>query len=100
MAYTTRQWLELNLAIAPTEKDTGRTPASEGHFSGVRQLYALEASHRRDGGELVLTTGTGGGIGKEWEVGDVIVSPIVRFAVNQGKGKKPKLDPTITCRTA
>jgi len=28
---------------------------------------------------LVLTTGTGGGIGKQFEVGDVIVSPIVRF---------------------
>ncbi|MCL2447802.1 MAG: hypothetical protein FWD17_02515 [Polyangiaceae bacterium] len=28
---------------------------------------------------LVITTGTGGGIGKKWEVGDVIVSPIVRF---------------------
>jgi hypothetical protein len=29
--------------------------------------------------KLVLTTGTGGGIGKQFEVGDVIVSPIVRF---------------------
>ena len=29
--------------------------------------------------ELVLTTGTAGGIGKDFEVGDVIVSPIVRF---------------------
>jgi Phosphorylase superfamily len=29
--------------------------------------------------ELVITTGTAGGIGKQWEVGDVIVSPIVRF---------------------
>jgi hypothetical protein len=29
--------------------------------------------------KLVLTTGTGGGIGKEVEVGDVIVSPVVRF---------------------
>jgi hypothetical protein len=29
--------------------------------------------------ELVITTGTGGGIGKEFEVGDVIVSPVVRF---------------------
>src|SRR5262245_28079704 len=29
--------------------------------------------------KLVITTGTGGGIGKEFEVGDVIVSPIVRF---------------------
>lgn len=47
--------------------------------------------------KLVLTTGTGGGIGKEWEVGDVIVSPIVRFAVRQPKGQKPKVDPTITC---
>ena len=28
---------------------------------------------------LVLTTGTAGGIGKEFEVGDVVVSPIVRF---------------------
>jgi purine-nucleoside phosphorylase len=28
---------------------------------------------------LVITTGTAGGIGKEFEVGDVIVSPIVRF---------------------
>jgi hypothetical protein len=29
--------------------------------------------------QLVLTTGTGGGIGPRFEVGDVIVSPIVRF---------------------
>ena len=29
--------------------------------------------------KLVITTGTAGGIGKECEVGDVIVSPIVRF---------------------
>jgi len=29
--------------------------------------------------KLVITTGTAGGIGKEFEVGDVIVSPIVRF---------------------
>jgi nucleoside phosphorylase len=29
--------------------------------------------------KLVLTTGTGGGIGKQFEVGDVILSPIVRF---------------------
>lgn len=28
---------------------------------------------------LVITTGTAGGIGKEFEVGDVIVSPVVRF---------------------
>jgi Phosphorylase superfamily len=29
--------------------------------------------------ELVVTTGTAGGIGKQFEVGDVIVSPVVRF---------------------
>jgi purine-nucleoside phosphorylase len=29
--------------------------------------------------QLVLTTGTAGGIGAEFEVGDVVVSPIVRF---------------------
>jgi hypothetical protein len=28
---------------------------------------------------LVITTGTGGGIGKQFEVGDVIVSPLVNF---------------------
>lgn len=29
--------------------------------------------------KLVITTGTAGGIGKQWEVGDVVVSPVVRF---------------------
>jgi hypothetical protein len=29
--------------------------------------------------QLVLTTGTAGGIGKQLEVGDVVVSPLVRF---------------------
>jgi nucleoside phosphorylase len=29
--------------------------------------------------KLVLTTGTGGGIGKQFEVGDVILSPVVHF---------------------
>jgi nucleoside phosphorylase len=29
--------------------------------------------------KLVITTGTGGGIGRQFEVGDVIVSPVVRF---------------------
>ena len=29
--------------------------------------------------KLVLTTGTAGGIGKQFQVGDVVVSPIVRF---------------------
>jgi nucleoside phosphorylase len=38
---------------------------------------------------LVITTGTGGGIGKQWEVGDVIVSPIVRFDCLRKFKKEP-----------
>ncbi len=38
--------------------------------------------------KLVITTGTGGGIGKQFEVGDVIVSPMVRFdCIKKFKGK-------------
>lgn len=37
--------------------------------------------------DLVITTGTGGGIGKQFEVGDVIVSPVVRF--NSRRWLKP-----------
>ena len=36
---------------------------------------------------LVITTGTSGGIGKQFEVGDVIVSPVLRFDCT-GKFKK------------
>jgi len=39
--------------------------------------------------KLVLTTGTGGGIGAKWEVGDVIVSPIVRFDCTAKFSKQP-----------
>ena len=38
---------------------------------------------------LVLTTGTGGGIGKQFEVGDVIVSPVVRFDCLKSFKNKP-----------
>jgi hypothetical protein len=39
--------------------------------------------------ELVITTGTGGGIGKSFEVGDVIVSPIVHFVSRKWLKKAP-----------
>jgi nucleoside phosphorylase len=39
--------------------------------------------------KLVITTGTGGGIGPQWEVGDVIVSPLVRFDCVKKFAKKP-----------
>src|SRR5262249_18966415 len=38
---------------------------------------------------LIITTGTAGGIGKSFEVGDVIVSPIVRFDCIAKFKKKP-----------
>jgi len=39
--------------------------------------------------KLVITTGTAGGIGKQFEVGDVIVSPLVRFdCISKFKNKK------------
>lgn len=39
--------------------------------------------------KLVITTGTAGGIGKTCEVGDVVVSPIVRFDGTQWLKKPP-----------
>ncbi|HEY8008215.1 MAG TPA: hypothetical protein VIE66_15775 [Methylocella sp.] len=39
--------------------------------------------------KLVITTGTAGGIGKTFEVGDVIVSPIVRFDCTSKFKKEP-----------
>lgn len=39
--------------------------------------------------KLVLTTGTAGGIGTEFEVGDVVVSPIVRFDCTSKFKKEP-----------
>jgi Phosphorylase superfamily len=41
--------------------------------------------------KLVITTGTAGGIGKQFEVGDVILSPLVRFDCKQ-KFKNKKVD--------
>ncbi len=39
--------------------------------------------------KLVITTGTAGGIGKDCEVGDVVVSPIVRFDCTSKFKKEP-----------
>jgi hypothetical protein len=39
--------------------------------------------------KLVITTGTAGGIGKQCEVGDVVVSPIVRFDCEKWLKKEP-----------
>jgi hypothetical protein len=39
--------------------------------------------------KLVITTGTAGGIGKQFEVGDVVLSPIVRFDCVKKFASKP-----------
>src|ERR671938_653343 len=39
--------------------------------------------------QLVITTGTAGGIGTQFEVGDVVVSPIVRFDCTSKFKKEP-----------
>jgi phosphorylase superfamily protein len=39
--------------------------------------------------KLILTTGTAGGIGKDFEVGDVVVSPVVRFDSRSWLKKAP-----------
>ena len=50
--------------------------------------------------KLVITTGTAGGIGKQFEVGDVIVSPIVRFDCISKFKKKPFAQAHYTSRPA
>jgi hypothetical protein len=57
-------------------QDTRKLPAKNGtlpNYDVWKQI--IEETQAK----LVITTGTGGGIGTPWEVGDVIVSPIVRF---------------------
>ncbi|WP_456647653.1 MULTISPECIES: hypothetical protein [unclassified Bradyrhizobium] len=49
---------------------------------------------------LVITTGTAGGIGKEFEVGDVVVSPIVRFDCLSKFKKQPFAQEHFSSRSA
>ena len=46
--------------------------------------------------KLVLTTGTAGGIGKDFEVGDVVVSPVVRFDCRSKFKNEPFHDASYT----
>src|SRR4051794_37226975 len=57
-------------------QDTKTLPTANGtlpNFDLWKQIVAETQP------KLVITTGTAGGIGKQFEVGDVVVSPIVRF---------------------
>ena len=49
---------------------------------------------------LVLTTGTAGGIGKDFEVGDVVVSPIARFDSTSWLKKAPFASATFASHIA
>jgi hypothetical protein len=49
---------------------------------------------------LVITTGTAGGIGREFEVGDVIVSPVVRFDCTAKFKSKPFAQASFTSSPA
>ena len=57
-------------------QDTKSLPAKDGTLPNYDVWRQIIEEVRP---KLVITTGTGGGIGAEWEVGDVIVSPIVHF---------------------
>ncbi len=62
------------------------------HFPGSGQLPNAELWKQMIGEvqpTLVITTGTAGGIGKNSEVGDVVVSPIVRFDSTSWLKKTP-----------
>jgi Phosphorylase superfamily len=57
-------------------QDTKHLPAKNGTLPNYDVWKQIIEEVRP---KLVITTGTGGGIGAQWEVGDVIVSPIVHF---------------------
>jgi hypothetical protein len=48
--------------------------------------------------KLVITTGTAGGIGRQCQVGDVVVSPIVRFDCKQWLKTEPYHDADYTAK--
>ena len=64
-------------------EEIGRCLQVDSHLSKTvrtcRILMCGARSFRKCSPELVITTGTAGGIGKDFEVGDVIVSSVVRF---------------------
>lgn len=57
-------------------QDTRKLPATNGTLPNQDVWLQIITEVKP---KLVITTGTAGGIGKDCEVGDVVVSPIVRF---------------------
>jgi len=68
-------------------QDTVKRQPADGTTLPNESLWAQLINEVKPG--LVITTGTAGGIGKRCEVGDVVVSPIVRFDGQKWLKKPP-----------
>jgi hypothetical protein len=70
-------------------QDTKKLPTGSGTLPNYDVWKQIIAEVRP---KLVITTGTAGGIGKQFEVGDVVVSPVVRFDCVKWLKKAPYHD--------
>jgi purine-nucleoside phosphorylase len=78
--------------VVVLKSDSHLSQDTDKHFPANGQLPNAEFWKQIIGEvqpKLVLTTGTAGGIGKDCEVGDVVVSPIVRFDSTSWLKKAP-----------
>jgi len=78
--------------VVVLKSDSHLSQDTDKHFSANGQLPNAEFWKQIIGEvqpKLVLTTGTAGGIGKDCEVGDVVVSPVVRFDSTSWLKKAP-----------
>src|ERR1700722_4468877 len=78
--------------VVVLKSDSHLSQDTDKHFPASGQLPNAEFWKQIIGEvqpKLVLTTGTAGGIGKDCEVGDVVVSPVVRFDSTSWLKKAP-----------
>lgn len=68
-------------------QDTNKKQPADGQTLPNEDLWAQIIAEVKP--KLVITTGTAGGIGNQCEVGDVVVSPIVRFDCQKWLKKPP-----------
>lgn len=78
-------------------QDTKKIPGKNQHLPNYNVWKQIISEVRP---KLVLTTGTGGGIGKQVEVGDVIVSPLVRFDCQKWLKNQPYHDAHYSSRAS